>query len=53
MIPSGPAKHCGIIAEVGNLPTRFHARQNQSRVGEEFYGAMRRKLAFAFRVCHS
>jgi NlpC/P60 family putative phage cell wall peptidase len=50
MVPSGPSKHCGILAEIANVPTLIHARQNKRVSEEEFSRAMRRKLAFAFRV---
>ena len=50
MIPRGPAKHCGIVAELGGVPTLIHARQNKRVSEEAFSRAWRRKLAFAFRV---
>ena len=50
MLPRGPAKHCGIVAENGGMPTLIHARQNKRVSEEEFSRALRRKLAFAFRV---
>jgi NlpC/P60 family putative phage cell wall peptidase len=50
MIPRGPAKHCGIVAERCGALTLIHARQNR-RVSEEALSPpWRRKLAFAFRV---
>ncbi|HUJ46941.1 MAG TPA: hypothetical protein VLV55_07390 [Rhizomicrobium sp.] len=52
MNPRGPAKHCGVIAQLpleGGL-TLIHARQNK-RVNEEpFSPFWRSKLAFAFRL---
>lgn len=50
MLPRGPAKHCGIVAENDGMPTLIHARQNKRVSEEEFSRAWRRKLAFAFRV---
>ena len=50
MLPRGPAKHCGIVAENGGMPTLIHARQNKRVSEEEFSRALRRKLAFGFRV---
>ena len=50
MIPRGPAKHCGIIAEDGGALTLVHARQNKRVSEEALCRVWRRKLAFAFRV---
>jgi NlpC/P60 family putative phage cell wall peptidase len=50
MVPSGPAKHCGIVGELGGVTTLIHARQNKRVSEEELSGALRRKLAFAFRI---
>jgi NlpC/P60 family putative phage cell wall peptidase len=50
MIARGPAKHCGILAELGGVPSLIHARQNKRVSEEEFSRVWRRKLAFAFRV---
>jgi len=50
MVPRGPAKHCGIVAEKDGALTLIHARQNK-RVSEEAFSPLwRRKLAFAFRL---
>lgn len=50
MMPRGPAKHCGIVAEKAGSMTLIHARQNK-RVSEEMFSHLwRRKLAFAFRL---
>jgi NlpC/P60 family putative phage cell wall peptidase len=50
MIARGPAKHCGVLASQGGMPTLIHARQNK-RVSEEHFSRLwRGKLAFAFRV---
>ena len=50
MTRSGPAKHCGIVAEKGGALTLIHARQNK-RVSEEPFSAFwKKKLAFAFRM---
>jgi NlpC/P60 family putative phage cell wall peptidase len=50
MAASGPAKHCGIVAELGGIPSLIHARQNKRVSEEELSRVLRRKLAFAFRV---
>ncbi|HXJ01300.1 MAG TPA: hypothetical protein VNH44_08745 [Micropepsaceae bacterium] len=50
MAARGPAKHCGIVAEQGGVPTLIHARQNKRVSEEEFGRNWRRKLAYAFRV---
>jgi NlpC/P60 family putative phage cell wall peptidase len=50
MAPRAPAKHCGVVAEWGGVPTLIHARQNKRVSEEEFGRAWRRKLAYAFRV---
>jgi NlpC/P60 family putative phage cell wall peptidase len=50
MLPHGPAKHCGIVAERAGAATLIHARQNK-RVSEELLSAVwRKKLAYAFRL---
>jgi NlpC/P60 family putative phage cell wall peptidase len=50
MLPRGPAKHCGIIAERDGAPSLIHSRQNK-RVSEEPLSLFwRNKLAFAFRL---
>ncbi len=50
MLPRGPAKHCGIVAEKAGKRTLIHARQN-ARVSEEpFSKFWRTKLAYAFRL---
>ena len=50
MMPRGPAKHCGIVAEKNGRRTLIHARQNK-RVSEEPFSAFwKSKLAFAFRI---
>ncbi len=50
MIASGPAKHCGIVAQKEGRLTLIHARQNK-RVSEELFSSFwKRKLAFAFRI---
>jgi NlpC/P60 family putative phage cell wall peptidase len=57
MLPYGPAKHCGIVAQqtLSRAPdtyrrTLIHARQNR-RVGEEPFGAFwQSRLAHAFRL---
>jgi NlpC/P60 family putative phage cell wall peptidase len=50
MVPRGPAKHCGVVAERNCVLTLIHARQNK-RVSEEAFAPFWwRKLAFAFRL---
>ena len=50
MLPRGPAKHCGIVAQRHGTLTVIHARQNK-RVSEELFSPFwRAKLAFAFRI---
>lgn len=50
MTRSGPAKHCGVVADKGGVFSLIHARQNR-RVGEEPFSELwRTKLAFAFRI---
>jgi NlpC/P60 family putative phage cell wall peptidase len=50
MVPRGPAKHCGIVAEEEGALTLIHARQNK-RVSEEPLSAFwRKKLVYAFRL---
>jgi NlpC/P60 family putative phage cell wall peptidase len=50
MLPRGPAKHCGIVAEKNGALTLIHSRQNK-RVSEEVFSpAWRKKLAYAFRI---
>jgi NlpC/P60 family putative phage cell wall peptidase len=50
MVPRGPAKHCGIVAEGNGVLTLIHARQNK-RVSEEALSPFWwRKLACAFRL---
>jgi len=50
MTASGPAHHCGIIAERDGVLTLLHARQNK-RVSEENFSAFwRARLAHLFRV---
>jgi NlpC/P60 family putative phage cell wall peptidase len=50
MVPRGPAKHCGIVAEKDGAPTLIHARQNK-RVSEEAFSPFwKKKLAVAFRI---
>jgi hypothetical protein len=50
MLPSGPAKHCGILASNPLGLTLIHARQNTQVSEETFSIAWRRKLAAAFRI---
>ncbi|MEI9995689.1 MAG: hypothetical protein WDM91_13925 [Rhizomicrobium sp.] len=50
MVPRGPAKHCGLVAEQGGALTLIHARQNRRVSEEPFTSAWRRKLAYAFRI---
>ena len=50
MIQAGPAKHCGILADRGGVPSLIHARQNKRVSEEAFTTAWRRKVAFAFEV---
>jgi len=50
MLKTGPAKHCGIVAERDGTLTLVHARQNR-RVREEPFGdAWLARLAYAFRL---
>lgn len=50
MLPRGPAKHCGIVAERNGALTLIHARQNVKVCEEPLAQTWRRKLAFAFRL---
>lgn len=50
MARSGPAKHCGIIAQRDGAPTLIHARQNRRVSEEPFSPFWRAKLAYAFRL---
>jgi NlpC/P60 family putative phage cell wall peptidase len=50
MLPNGPAKHCGILAERDGALTLIHSRQNKQVSEEEFSPPWRRKAAFAFEV---
>ncbi|HEY0105359.1 MAG TPA: hypothetical protein VGB91_04690 [Rhizomicrobium sp.] len=51
MIRTGPAKHCGIVAESrGGALTLIHARQNRRVAEEPFSPFWRGKLAYAFRL---
>lgn len=50
MLRSGPAKHCGIVAERGGRLTLIHARQNKRVSEESFSQSWRRKLAYVFRI---
>jgi NlpC/P60 family putative phage cell wall peptidase len=48
MAPSGPAKHCGILASNPHGLTLIHARQNK-RVSEEGFSRWwQQRLAYAF-----
>jgi NlpC/P60 family putative phage cell wall peptidase len=50
MMPSGPAKHCGIVGEKKGSLTLIHARQNK-RVSEELFSLpWRRKISSAFML---
>ncbi len=50
MLPRGPAKHCGIVAERDGQRTLIHARQNK-RVSEEVFSPFwRKKLAYVFKL---
>ncbi|MBS0472358.1 MAG: C40 family peptidase [Proteobacteria bacterium] len=49
MARSGPAKHCGVVAEKSGALTLIHARQNRSVCEESFTSFWRRHLAYAFR----
>ncbi|GAA0548051.1 NlpC/P60 family putative phage cell wall peptidase [Rhizomicrobium palustre] len=49
MVPRGPARHCGLLADKEGAPTLIHARQNK-RVSEEVFSAFwRARAAYAFR----
>jgi NlpC/P60 family putative phage cell wall peptidase len=50
MMPSGPAKHCGILANNPHGLTLIHARQNKQVSEEAFSRWWRQRLAFAFRL---
>jgi NlpC/P60 family putative phage cell wall peptidase len=50
MDPSGPAKHCGIVAEKAGRRTLIHARQNTCVSEEPFSAFWKMKLAYAFRI---
>jgi NlpC/P60 family putative phage cell wall peptidase len=50
MIPNGPAKHCGIAAELDGVFTLIHSRMNKQVNEEPFDAYWRRKLAFVFEV---
>lgn len=50
IVASGPAKHCGVVAEKNGRLTLIHARQNK-RVSEEPFSAFwKKKLAYVFRI---
>lgn len=48
MARSGPAKHCGIVADKAGASTLIHARQNRSVCEESLTPFWRRHLAYAF-----
>lgn len=50
MLPSGPAKHCGIIASNPLGCTLIHARQNKRVSEESFSSRWRRRLVAGFRI---
>jgi NlpC/P60 family putative phage cell wall peptidase len=50
MMPRGPAKHCGIVAEQKFGHTLIHARQNKQVSEEALTGFWPRKLIYSFRL---
>jgi NlpC/P60 family putative phage cell wall peptidase len=50
MVRTGPAKHCGIVAERDGVLTLIHARQNRRVMEEALSPFWRVRLAYAFRV---
>jgi NlpC/P60 family putative phage cell wall peptidase len=50
MVPRGPAKHCGIVADGNDELTLIHARQNRRVAEEPLAPFWRRRLAYAFRM---
>jgi NlpC/P60 family putative phage cell wall peptidase len=50
MVPTGPAKHCGIIGAQDEALTLIHSRMNKQVNEEPLSSSWRKKLAYAFEV---
>ena len=50
MMPHGPAKHCGIVADRKGMRTLIHTRQNKRVSEEPFSPRWRKKLAYLFTL---